>query len=296
MGTGGSQTRASGHHRQGDCRAWRGWVFSDLSLVRASYMIAHVLPGPPPDVVGDGREPAWDCAITTVRRPGNYLHTLLDCLPPELAVRLVVGEPDDTFLPAHPAIHRVQILVPRHEEWSPFQQRPVAQRAAWNYWRALTVGASGDGTRGLLVLEDDVTLAAGWVDRLRLTIRQLRAQHGDRWILALYTSVLPMPPPHPGRPRVLPYPPQMFYGTQAIYYPPGMRTELADHLRRMTVESFQVPYDIAIALHLRQMEIPLFATVPCLAQHIGEVSTGLATFFHRASRYEPGPGEPQPST
>jgi hypothetical protein len=43
-----------------------------------------------------------------------------------------------------------------------------------------------------------------------------------------------------------------------------------------------MPHDLVLSGYSKKENVPIFAAIPCLVQHIGEVSTGLAGFFHQA--------------
>jgi hypothetical protein len=51
------------------------------------------------------------------------------------------------------------------------------------------------------------------------------------------------------------------------------------------VNLFEMPNDLLLAKYLQDRHIPLCAAIPCLFQHIGELSTGLSTFFYQASYF-----------
>ncbi len=82
--------------------------------------------------------------------------------------------------------------------------------------------------------------------------------------------------------RYVQYPAYTFINTQAMYYPETIRVAFAEYLKKEGVESFRVHYDRLLNEYLRITGVPLFATTPCLFEHIGEVSTGLSVAFHRA--------------
>ena len=104
------------------------------------------------------------------------------------------------------------------------------------------------------------------------------------YILALYAGAeTGLKAADDGTPYVS-YPPERFFGSQAIYYPEPMREAYAKNLKENGVDSFGMPYDFLISEYSRKQDIAIFAAIPCLFEHIGEVSTGLAGFFHQAVR------------
>jgi hypothetical protein len=133
------------------------------------------------------------------------------------------------------------------------------------------------------VLEDDVLPARNWEKRLHEAVNQIESEHGDDYILALYTPYDKLPEPLSGRCYTR-YPAYAFFGTQAMYYPDPSRRAFAEYLKDYGVETFRTHYDLLLSEYLRFTGIPLFVTTPCLFEHVGDIGTGLAPFFHRAGR------------
>jgi hypothetical protein len=65
-----------------------------------------------------------------------------------------------------------------------------------------------------------------------------------------------------------------------MYYPDSSRLAFADYLKAEGVDKYRMPYDIVLKEFLKRKNIPLFAAVPTLVQHIGKVSTGLGNFHN----------------
>ena len=59
-----------------------------------------------------------------------------------------------------------------------------------------------------------------------------------------------------------------------------MAREFSGFLKSHGVEAYSKPYDLVLKDYLVESRTALFAAIPCLAQHIGRVSTGLGTFHH----------------
>lgn len=222
-----------------------------------------------------------DFAITTVVRPVSYIQVLMEGIPPDLPVRLVVGGPDTSHLKQYISAPNVSIVVPQEEQWKKFEQGTVHHRACWNYWRSLVFGPKSPDSTGLVVFEDDIVLTRGWQQRLHETISEIELGiKSSDFVLALYTA------------RALrqletrlyaPYPTWSFFGTQAMYYPAHIRNEFAKYLWLTGVQTYREPYDLLLREYLHLRAVPLFATIPCLAQHVGQVSTGLGQFHHAYS-------------
>jgi hypothetical protein len=133
-----------------------------------------------------------------------------------------------------------------------------------------------------------VSPARGWESRLHDAISRIEADEAGKYVLALYTAhqVANMPPSLSGKVYYIPYPPHLFFGSQAMYYPEAIRAEFSEYLKTNGVKSFDCPYDLLLGKYLQDTGVPLFAAIPCLFQHAGEFSTGLGD-FHQASIFEP---------
>jgi hypothetical protein len=224
-----------------------------------------------------------DFAIMTVARPTVYIHELIASLRPDLPIRLIVGAPDCGYLERYRSNPFMEIIEVLAEEWEHFQNCGVHHRACWNYWRSLILGSRIPSCKGLVVFEDDVIAARGWESRFHDTINQIEAVYKRPFVLALYTA-LNIRPLLDAQTYYVYYPVPFFYGTQAMYYPEKVRVEFADYLKRNGVASMRMPYDLLLREYLWQERIPLFATIPCLFQHVGEISTGLG-LFHKARQF-----------
>jgi GR25 family glycosyltransferase involved in LPS biosynthesis len=170
-------------------------------------------------------------------------------------------------------------------EWQQFETRRVHQRACWNYWRSLTFGAKTTGREGLVVFEDDVILAQGWERRLRAVIAEVELVHQERYVLALYVAACVGLSKSKNGSHFVEYPVDYFFGTQGMYYPESVRPGFAEFLKAHGVDTFREPYDLLLKDYLKRASIPMFVTIPCLVQHIGRVSTGLAGFHHQARHF-----------
>ena len=227
---------------------------------------------------------AMGCCVSTVSRPQNYVYQLLDCVLPWRHCRLVVGSPDAAYLDRYRGNSSVEIIIPSEEEWNPVKDLRVHRRAAWNYWRCLEAGRADPLKGGLLLLEDDVILAKQWQTRLAQTVLALESRLGSMFILALYA-------PHKldlsweaSAPLFVPYPGNMFFGLQAIYYPEPVRSQFSWFLKKFGVDRFNAPDDLLLGDFVQERNLPLLACNPNLAQHIGLESTGLGP-FHRTQYF-----------
>ena len=231
------------------------------------------------------QKPLIEFAITTVPRPGDYVHQLIAALPGDLQLRLVVGTAESEYLKRYEENPFIHIVEAPSIEWERFRECGIHQRAAWNYWRALSIGRSRLFSKGLVVLEDDVIPASGWEHRLYRVMEQVETFQPGPYILALYAPEgAQLSEPENGR-LFVSYPASSFFGSQAIYYPEAVRQGFSMYLHENALVTFSYPYDFLISDYAQQEKVPMFAAIPCLFQHIGEVSTGLG-FFHRAHRFE----------
>jgi hypothetical protein len=224
-----------------------------------------------------------DFAIMTVARPTVYIHELIASLRSDLPIRLIVGAPAYGYLERYRSNPCREIIEVPAEEWEYFQHCRVHHRACWNYWRSLTLGSRTPSCKGLVVFEDDVIPARGWESRFHGTVNQIEAIYNGPFVLALYTA-LNISPPSDAQTYYVRYPVPVFYGTQAMYYPEKVRIEFADYLKRHGVDSMRLPYDLLLRMYLWKERIPLFVTIPCLFQHVGEISTGLGN-FHKSRQF-----------
>jgi hypothetical protein len=226
-----------------------------------------------------------DYGITTIARQPVYIHDLIASLRPDLPLRLIVGTPDRAYLEKYSDNPFVEIIESPAEEWRSFENCSLHHRASWNYWRTLAFGSKSSSSKGLVVLEDDVIPACGWESRLYEIIDQIESRHKGLYALALYTSA-GLPRPLDERTYYVPYLIEFFYGTQAMYYPNPVRAGFADYLKSKGVDSFVIEYDLLLKEYLYAADIPLFAAIPSLFQHVGRISTGLG-YFHQAQEFQP---------
>ncbi len=228
--------------------------------------------------------PIIDVAIVTVARPQDYIHDLISRLRPDIALRLVVGSPDCEYLRRYRENPFIEIIQPPSSEWAHFQNCVVHQRAAWNYWRTLNLDTRNLYRQGMIVFEDDIIPARKWEGRLFEIIDQIESHHITKYILALYDSLVGLPKPL-NNVYYTQYPVQLFYGTQAIYYPEAIRIDFLNYLKVNGVDNFRIPYDHLLKEFAEEIKVPIFAASPCLVQHIGEISTGLGT-FHKTDHFD----------
>jgi hypothetical protein len=284
-----SYTETTCRLKEGPDKVWRGnWLDRgkmpiELAPIERITPAAHHAARDPRTT--KARAAAIDVAIMTVSRPTPYIYKLIDSLGAQFPLRLVVGSRDIGYLKRYRSSPFIKIVRPGITEWWRFKKRIVHHRASWNYWRTLTLGFKDPDRKGLLVLEDDVVPCQGWEKRFHETVRQIEARHDGLYALALFDSIIPARPKNDGG-YYVPYLANIFYGTQAMYYPDAVRAGFADYLKQRGVDSYRTPYDLLFKEYARKEGVMLFSSVPSLFQHVGETSTGLGR-FHQASDFHP---------
>lgn len=232
-------------------------------------------------------------AVTTVWRKDNYLDATMSSLLVEYPlcrnhpVALVIGSPQTEHLASYIPLAGITILEMGPHTWSWIKDTDVRNRATWNYYRCLT--QCNVGLRGSLILEDDIKFARGWRQRLDMTLAALEARFGAEFVLTVYDGY----GWHPKESFLYAsYPLQPFAGTQGVYYPARVREGYAKYLKRHGVISNKNHYDYLLRDYLTQEEIPLFATVPSLVQHLGKNTTGVGLWHESPSFLEDVTQEP----
>jgi len=226
--------------------------------------------------------------VSTVWREVDYLGSMLNNLIIEYPksvqwpVYLVAGSPVTTHLEDYRSQPWTVVVEMGATTWSWIKDSYVHYRATWNYYRCLT--QPGAGERGTLVLEDDVRFARGWCTRLDATLAVLESRHGSDFVLAVYAAWFSASKARQPNQLYVKYPHEEFCGTQGIYYPSKVRQGFAKYLKVHGVVANEDHYDAILRKYLIQANIPLFATTPCLIQHMGRASV-IETFWHESADF-----------
>jgi hypothetical protein len=223
-----------------------------------------------------------DCAMMTLDREGQYIHQTLSSMDPHFRLTLFPGSPSSAYLEPYRTNRWIRVVETTPEDWTLLEPMGPNQRAAWNYWRCLTIGDSFHN--GLLVFEDDVQFARGWRGRLFRTLHVIEADYGPNFVLALYACYSFVREAFQEGKLYHPYPAAAFYGTQAMYFTENLRRLFAEYLKAHGVDEYRMPHDLLLQAFLQETGYPLFATAPCLVQHIGKTTTGLG-FFHQTDGF-----------
>src|SRR5262249_61370136 len=141
-------------------------------------------------------------------------------LRPDLRLKLLVGTPDCEYLSCYRNNPYIEIIETSPQEWERFRDCSLHQRAAWNYWRAMTFGISRQHAHGLVVFEDDVLPARNWEHSFHRILEAIEQHASARYVLSLYSPYAFEP--HDGL-YFTAYPVELFFGAQAIYYAQAVR-------------------------------------------------------------------------
>jgi hypothetical protein len=156
------------------------------------------------------------------------------------------------------------------DEWP--RTVPPEQRLTLSFRRAL-LESSGDA----LITEDDVEFRADWPAMLTASVYRCRELVGPRFFLAIYCGFW-----LPGD-RIAAYDPRTFFGTQGQFVPDAARESLAEHLGARRAAN---TVDALIAEWCDANDVPLFASVPSLVQHVGRVSSLPGGTFHSSPMWD----------
>lgn len=227
--------------------------------------------------------------LTTERQPA-YIHDTLRSLVGSSATVAALGS-IDLMIDADEASGylwelRCDPVLKLHylsdEEWASQSKRHLGQRFCYNYWRSLNV--SMEGYWGLVVLEDDVLLREAFVERLIVTVEEIRRRQGverigpkglQQFMLALYSSYDFAREPGFYRGRYYCSYGYPFFGTCGLFYEASIVTQVRDYMWRFGIERHRVPGDLVLDELKASGTLWVYACTRDLVQHKGIVSSGL---------------------
>lgn len=184
-----------------------------------------------------------------------------------LPIRLVTTIPDSQYVDVYKNDARFYIEEMTRRELSEKDWLATgnALRETWGHHRCLDPDRVNPDVAGILVLEDDLQFSKTWMKRFHEVLKDLANLHGRRWLLTLYSphTKEPLEAHQAGR-RWASRPYNGFYGSQAIYYPLGVRDE---YMAYLTGHPIDKPHDLALAEVMHALRIPMFTSAPCLVQH-----------------------------
>lgn len=241
--------------------------------------------------------PKISVQVATVFRESGYVHRTLASLretgffddPENLPLHLVVGSPDSSYLDEYRRSSKEFVVHAMSEEEAERLKMGALtpmQRAGLTHSRCLDEGCKIPDAPLVLVVEDDVRFAKGWMRRIERAVGEATSSLGDSWVMCLYTPLTDEPTIayQQGRSWYRKnY--DWFFGTQGTLYPIEVARSFSAEIMRRCVNPYTTPYDLALAEHMRANKIPIVATAPCLVQHIGEVSQGVCNHFHQSKSF-----------
>ncbi|HEV8323278.1 MAG TPA: hypothetical protein VG389_16800 [Myxococcota bacterium] len=150
-----------------------------------------------------------------------------------------------------------------------------------NVARALAAGAES-GADAVVLLEDDLELAPGWLTALaRLGFSHV-APYFPRYFISGYVPYVLAPRPSC---RWLADYDVPFYASCCLFLPRDVAADLAAALHRGAGQADHEPADLTIARAAKDLGLRIFATVPSVAQHVGDASTLGATEVRRSPTF-----------
>ena len=236
-------------------------------------------------------------AILTVNRKPEYIHQTLASLfaaDPDVhrlgTIHVMVGSTDASYLRRYGHHERLNIVPLTPAEGEEIRDWHVHRKFCHNYHRCLTVPMVRK--RGIIVCEDDIMLRDHFVSRLLDTIWEMEVEHGlKRYALALFSSHDFENDNSFYRGRLYCSYGYPFFGTQCMYYPRECAAEIAPFLLERGVKTCEAPGDLLVK---QVYGDKMYACCRGLAQHVGDVSTGLggggrSDSFDRPYRPIPAP-------
>lgn len=236
--------------------------------------------------------PRISFSILTTPRQEPYLDRTIESLTlsgffdrPQPRVRLVAGSPESGHLGIYEHDSRFLVDAMTHQEisLSLWKIAGSALKATWGHHRCLHAWRIDNGSRFLLVMEDDIEFARDWLSRVEAIIADLENTNSGRWLLTLYTplSRSPLEAYRKGK-RFMPREHEGFYGAQALLYPLRVRDE---YMAYLVDHPMNLPHDLALPASLKALGIPIFASAPCLVQHKGVKSQGVSSGYHKSDSF-----------
>lgn len=239
--------------------------------------------------------PRVSYTIVTYPRPAAYLDKTIKSLEStgffkaseRLPLWLVGGSPDSSHLKPYLSDKRflVDPMTDQEAKDSHWHIAGGGYRAIIGHRRALHPLKVNPGAQYILVMEDDIQFAKGWIPRFEKTLKEVIKKFSDRFLLSLYS-------PGDGAqldPVLLAYKSgklwvdrvsEKFYGVQGILYPTIIRDAYIYETSARPIDqergpgksmdrAYGHPHDLLLPMTMGQLRIPIVATAPSLVQHIG---------------------------
>ena len=223
--------------------------------------------------------------IYSCDRPVNFLKQTVDGLIAESMPNINVQHGSDTTnnldeLVDREAIHRIKYL--QEASGEKFMEEKIIHRANRNLAQAfLMPDADGGIESDILILEDDVVPCKNLKEQLKAIYWLIQQGGLTKYIVALYNTFQWGPGPQ----GLMVYPPENFYGLQAVLYSGNIRKKCSKYHFDLCDE---LPADfVTKRIATENRDIALVGTRFSLFQHIGSTTTGLGD-FHRTINFLDG--------
>ncbi len=207
--------------------------------------------------------------LTMRRARENYLDPTMASLFASgwcgLPLNLILGSADESHVEAYR--DRCNVV-----SWDQ-QAREIHVNFSLNYIRALRHDPNFDA----VICEDDIEFSRDWLARLLLAVREVPLA---KYVLSLYTAHDLSDPGWARGKHYRAYSAEIFWGTQAVFYPACVRLELAKYIEDGMERK---PGDLLIAEWGAKNEC-LYVTNGSLVQHKG-TQTSVWGNFHTAWNY-----------
>jgi hypothetical protein len=236
--------------------------------------------------------------VVTCVRPKEYVHKTIESMGPDVfggengPLTLSVGGPDSEYLARYaddPRFAVNRMTKGEASTYPPFEKLSRSTRCSLGEYRCLRKLLEGpfDFTA---VFEDDLEFALGWLPWLKKTLSELVASKGSRWVLALYLPHEEVKLCYQKGMRWFETSRDRYFGSQALLFPRWAAEAMLPELLKEVMHGDGVATDMVLARMLIDKGVPLYATAPCVVQHVGDVSVGCdpkAVFFHKAGVFVP---------
>jgi hypothetical protein len=215
-------------------------------------------------------------SIISVYRPQNYIDKTIKCLSKECSeIYVFVGNRNHSYLDGY--IVKKEIA----KDYSEIDSLPLYKKAVWNYKRSLRHDIGEDYS---MICEDDIILSNGWLGEVEKRVQ-------ETGILTLYVPHeseagklvfdFPLKAYKEGK-TLAEYPRGKFYGSQCIVYSRKIKEQLSQYFEEKFLLPKCAPIDYLIRDFALERDVRIFSTAPCLAQHIGDKTTGLQGKSHKS--------------
>jgi len=207
--------------------------------------------------------------VASCDRKPAYVHKCLQTLLADSEVArvsvVVCGASDPGYLRDWSDDERVEIVAPTSAEREASAAGDHEQKVVLTTSRCLRHGLGEDAT---VLFEDDAIVGKDWLGRAREAAALLQRDHGERFLLSLYS-----PYSLPKDMRVVPYHPSNYYGNVGLWLPPWAAKSLHECMVGPPPDAQHANSDMRVKGWLRRTGTAAFAISPSVANHVGDQST-----------------------